>query len=208
MMQAADDADQDVIDEAVVYESAQAARALPGASPELLSYYTNVLNGSVVHELSLMRALELPLPTQWQASVYPSLADSPPCLLAHARVGDAQLVLSWNWLPDHPEYHEELSVLASNGRLEYSLAKPYVLEARSHLRVQRHRGLQRQDVSYVDGFETGFLRQLDAFAASVKEGAPVLSDLAGAREDIIQLQLLAQAVAADLGTPIAREGDA
>lgn len=208
MMQAADDADQDVIDEAVAYESAQAARALPGASPELLSYYTNVLNGSVVHELSLMRALELPLPTQWQASVYPSLADSPPCLLAHARVGDAQLVLSWNWLPDHPEYHEELSVLASNGRLEYSLAKPYVLEARSHLRVQRHRGLQRQDVSYVDGFETGFLRQLDAFAASVKEGAPVLSDLAGAREDIIQLQLLAQAVAADLGTPIAREGDA
>lgn len=201
------DADPAAIAEAVDYERAQAARALPGASPELLDYYANVLNGSVVHEFSLLRALGIPLPTAWQASAFPSLTDAPPCLLAHAQVGDARLVLSWNWLPEHPEYHEELRVLASNGRLEYSLAKPYLLEARSHLRVQRHDGLRRQDTSYLEGYETGFLRQLDAFAASVRDGAPVFSDLAGARADIVQLQLLAQAIASDLGTPIGTEQD-
>lgn len=200
------DADMDEIRRSMAYEEEQSRRALPGASDALLSYYRNVLNGSVVHELSLLRALGLELPTEWTAEAYPSLEASHPAnLLATAAVGDVRYVLNWNWLPEYPDYDEELKVFAANGRLEYHLAKPYLLEERSRLFVQRNEGLERRETTYTEGYETGFLRQLDAFARSIRDGAPVFSDFAGARRDVASLQALAQAIGAARGETVGVE---
>jgi len=201
-----DDADPAAIAAAVEYDHARAAEALQGADESLLAYYANVLNGSVIHELSLLRALGLPLPERWTASaVTPLDGPEPASLLATAQVGDAAYVLSWSWLPEYPEYDEELTVLAANGRLEMHLAKPYVLEARSRLRSRRHAGELRQDTDYTAGHETGFLRQLDAFAAAIRSGSPNPATFAGAKHDIAQLQRIAQAVGASLGTHVTTE---
>lgn len=200
------DADSAAIAEAVAHDRARAAEALPGADDAMLAYYANVLNGSVIHEFSLLRALGLELPDSWAAqTLAPIDGAEPPSLLAHARVGDAAYVLSWNWLPEYPEYDEELTVLASNGRLEFHLAKPYLLEERSRLRSRRHDGELRKDTDYTAGHETGFLRQLDAFAAAVHDGTANAATFAGAKADIAQLQSLAQAVAATLGSDIDTE---
>ncbi|MGY4720678.1 Gfo/Idh/MocA family protein [Naumannella huperziae] len=202
------DADPEAIRPFVDYDSARAREALPGATEPLTRYYADVLNGSIIHEFSLLRALGLPLPTRWSAELLGPLgAAEPPSLLAHARVGDTAYLLNWNWLPDHPEYHEELAVLAANGRLEFSLAKPYLLEARSRLRSQRHEGELRRDTTYTSGHETGFLRQLDAFAAAIRTGRTNAADLAGVKTDIRQLQLLARAVAENLGESIGIEDE-
>lgn len=203
------DADLAEIERAQAYEAEQSAIALPGASEAVQRYYRNVLNGSVVHELSLLRALGLELPETWTAEAFPTLEGSAPAsLIATAAVGDVRYVLSWNWLPEYPEYDEELKVLASNGRLEYHLAKPYLLEERSRLRVERNVGLERRDTSYADGYETGFLRQLDAFARSIRHDEPVVSDFAGAKRDVRSLQALAKAVAAARGETVGTESDA
>lgn len=200
------DADMDEITRALDYETEQSRRALPGASDDLLRYYRNVLNGSVVHELSVLRALGLELPMQWTADAFPALDGiAPASLLATAAVGDARYVLSWNWLPDYPDYEEELKIFAANGRLEYHLAKPYLLEERSRLLVQKHAGLERQETLYTDVYETGFLAQLDAFARSVRDGAAVVSDFAGARRDVACLQALAQAIGAARGETVMTE---
>lgn len=200
------DADMDEIGRSVAYEEQQSRRALPGASDALLRYYRNVLNGSVVHELSLLRALGLELPTEWSAEAFPTLEGaSPASLLATAAVGDVRYVLSWNWLPEYPDYDEELKVLAANGRFEYHLAKPYLLEERSRLFVQRNVGLERRETTYTEGYETGFLRQLDAFTRSVRDGEPVLSNFAGARRDVACLQALAQAIGAARGETVGVE---
>ncbi|MDL9977936.1 Gfo/Idh/MocA family protein [Microbacterium sp. ASV49] len=202
----APDADPARIAAAVAYDRDRAREALPGASDALLSYYSNVLNGSVIHELSLMRALDLPLPQEWTAqTVTPLDGTEPPSLLATATVDDAAYVLSWNWLPDYPEYDEELTVLAANGRLEFHLAKPYLVEERSRLTSRRHDGELRADTDYTAGHETGFLRQLDAFATAIRTGELNRAAFAGAKQDIAQLQRLAQAVAASLGQQVGTE---
>jgi len=200
------DADMDTIGRAVAYDRDRAAEALPGANDAMLSYYSNVLNGSVIHEFSLLRALGLELPQQWEARLLsPIDGKEPPSLLAHAKVGDAAFVLNWNWVPEYPEYDEELAVLASNGRMEFHLAKPYLVEARSHLRSQRFDGELRKDTDYSASHETGFLRQLDAFAASIRTGESNPATFGGAKEDIAQLQALAKAVSASLGDTISTE---
>lgn len=200
------DADPAKIAEAVAHDKARAAEALPGADDATLAYYSNVLNGSVIHEFSLLRALGLELPTSWGARVLGPLgAPQPPSLLAHAQVEGAAYMLSWNWLPEYPEYDEELTVLASNARLEFHLAKPYLLEERSRLVSRRHDGELRKDTEYSSSHETGFLRQLDAFAEAIRSGRPNAATFESAKSDIRQLQLLAAAVASSLGSTIATE---
>lgn len=200
------DADPAAIAEAVAADAARAEEALPGADASLRAYYSNVLNGSVIHELSLMRAMGIPFPDRWTAEVVTPLdGDAPATLLATGLAGETAVVLSWNWLPDYPEYDEELTVLASNGRLEFHLAKPYLVEERSRLVSRRHTGERREDTEYRAGHETGFLRQLDAFAAAIREGAPNPAGLSGAKDDIRQLQLIAQAIAAASGARIETE---
>lgn len=202
------DADPAAIAEAVAYDEARAAEALPGADDALLRYYANVLNGSVIHEFSLMRAMGVRLPEEWQVdAVTPLDGPAPATLLATGVADETAVVLSWNWLPDYPEYAEELAVLASNGRLEFHLAKPYLAEERSRLTSRRHRGELRADTEYFSGHETGFLRQLDAFAAAIRDGVPNPAGFAGAKEDIRQLQRLARAIGASRGTSIDIEAD-
>lgn len=197
------DADPAAIAEAVASDAARAEEALPGADASLRAYYANVLNGSVIHELSLLRAMGIPFPDRWTSEVItPIDGDAPASLLATGLAGETAVVLSWNWLPDYPEYDEELTVLASNGRLEFHLAKPYLVEERSRLVSRRHTGERREDTEYRAGHETGFLRQLDAFAAAIRDGAPNPAGLAGAKDDIRQLQLIAQAIAAASGARI------
>jgi hypothetical protein len=200
------DADLESIEKAVAYDRARASEALPGASEEMLTYYSNVLNGSVIHEFSLLRALGFKLPSKWEAQILsPINGEKPPSLLASGRVGETAFLLSWNWLPEYPEYEEELVVLASNGRMTFHLAKPYVLEARSRLKSRRYEGNLRKDTEYTAGHETGFLLQLDSFAAAINTGVLNPATFMGVKADIAQLQVLAQAISASLGLEIGTE---
>lgn len=202
----ASDADSESIRRAQSYDRARASEALPGASDAMLTYYSNVLNGSVIHEFSLLRALGFELPNHWEARLLSPLdGDEPPSFLAHSQIGETAFVLNWNWVPEYPEYDEELFVLASNGRMELHLAKPYLLEARSRLKSCRFEGDLRKDTNYFAGHETGFLLQLDAFADAIINGQKNQATFAGVKKDIAQLQALAHAVATFLGETIDTE---
>ncbi|MFJ6215150.1 Gfo/Idh/MocA family protein [Streptomyces sp. NPDC092296] len=204
----ADDADTSVIAEAISYEAARTVDALGDVPAELGRYYRDVLNGSVIHELSVLRALGFTLPTAFDtAQLWPwPVQGEPPCLLATAPLGDgARLVLNWNWLPDHPEYGEEIAVLARDGRLRLDLAAPYLADARSTLRVERAEGALRRDTTARHGYDTGFVRQLEEFAKAVHGQAPVRSGAAGAAEDVRCLQALVAALAAQAGIAVGGE---
>ncbi|MFF4758277.1 Gfo/Idh/MocA family protein [Streptomyces sp. NPDC001292] len=202
------DADTSVIAESLAYEDARTLDALGEVPAELGRYYRDVLNGSVIHELSVLRALGLTLPTTFDsAQLWPwPVEGEPPCLLATAPLGDgARLVLNWNWLPDHPEYGEEIAVLARDGRLRLDMAAPYLVDVRSTLRVERAEGAMRRDTTARHGYDTGFVRQLEEFAAAVQGDAPVRSGAAGAAEDVRCLQALVAALAARAGITVGGE---
>jgi predicted dehydrogenase len=189
------DVDATEVARADAYAKAQTEIAIPGASTEFAAYFRNIIHGSVIHETSLLRGLGFELPTAWTAEVFPPLEGTEPSsLLAIGVANDIRFIISWNWLPDYPEYNEEVKVFAANGRLEFHLAKPYVLEERSRLVVQRHVDQERQDTTYTEINETGFLRQLLAFADSIQHGSPVVANLDGVRKDIEVLTAIATAV--------------
>lgn len=200
------DVDRAVIERSTAYDLERAREALPGADENLLAYYMNVLNGSVIHEFSLLRGLGLTLPARWQAvPVTPIDGVEPGSLRASATVEGTEYFLSWNWLPEYPEYEEELSVFGANGRLDFRLAKPYLLEERSHLVSRRHDGELRKVTTYTSGHETGFIRQLDAFANSIRSGEKNRASFGEAVKDVAALQEIAAAIAESSGASIVPE---
>ncbi|WP_344836091.1 Gfo/Idh/MocA family oxidoreductase [Nonomuraea dietziae] len=121
--------------------------------------------------------------------------EEPPQLQALGTLGDAQLSLSWNWLPDFPDYGEEIAVFGSAGRLYLSMPGPYLRDARAELVVESMQGGERATTRLVSDHRTGFVHELLAFHASVTEGAPVLSTATGAAYDTAALQQIARSLA-------------
>ena len=197
--------DRGLLDRSLAYSAARLQDAL-GRSPEgLKSLYENVLLGSVVHELSVLRGLGVGLPSGFDlVSVDPPVTlDAPPGPPRILAVGPlpsgGQLQLSWNWVPDYPEYTEEVAVFGSAGRLYLDFPGPYLADSRSRLRVQTADGGLRKDSVSFANHTTAFVHELESFAENVRHGRHPLSDASGAAQDIACLQALLATAGAQHG---------
>jgi predicted dehydrogenase len=207
------DADQGAIDQALAYERATVAESIGSPARGLTDLFSGVLQGSVCHEFSLLRAVfgEARLRVA-HAQVGKGGLDivppAPPQIQALGSIGDAQLAISWNWLPDYPEYTEELAIFGSAGRAYLNLPGPYIRDSRARLRVETADGVDRVGTEYRSNHETAFVHELRAFVASVDDGAPVRSTARGAVWDVAGLQRLTGALAGWLGTSVGGEAAA
>ncbi|MEI8334151.1 MAG: Gfo/Idh/MocA family oxidoreductase [Chloroflexota bacterium] len=205
------DVDHSVIAADAAYEAARADEALPGATGPLRSLYLRTMLGSVCHELSLMRALAIPLPRRFAfGRAWPFdrdvMLEDPSSIHGVADLGDGSLLeLTWAWLPGFPDYAEELAVFGPAGRIRLAMPGPYLPAHRARLQVELFDGEVRRDTTYRAGYTTAFVRELEAFADSVADGAPVLSGAAGAAADIAVLQELTAAIGRDLGVDVGTE---
>ena len=193
------------------YTDARNDEAMGDSALGVRLLYSDVLLGSVIHEMALLRALGLGLPQSWDfVSVDPPLGDQrasePPRIMAIGQLpGGAQLQLSWNWVPDYPEYDEEVKVIGSAGRVTLAMPGPYLAHHRAHLNVEAMaEGVRHRD-TVSSGFTTAFVRELEAFAASVRDGAPVACDAQGALDDVICLQRLAAQAGRQAGLRVGGE---
>lgn len=202
------DNDPTAVDQAHAREVADTRRAIGEVPDGTARLYRSVLAGSLIHELSILRALGFELPTAFsQAEVWPGpWSDAPPSLLATAQLdAGAQLVLSWNWLPEYPEYREEVALFGRRGRLCIEMAPPYLLEERSTMRLERTSERQTQELVVRGGRDSAFVSQLERFAEAVRGDAPVWSTAAGAAQDLRCLQALVRALAERLGHSVGGE---
>ena len=207
----ADDPDPGAVAAGRAYTDARNDEAMGDSALGVRLLYSDVLLGSVIHELALLRALGLGLPASWDfVSVDPPLGEArapePPRIMAIGQLpGGAQLQLSWNWVPDFPEYDEEVKMIGSAGRITLQMPGPYLADHRAELTVESvSDGVRHRDV-VTSGYTTAFVRELEAFAASVRDGAPVACDARGALNDVAALQALAATAGRATGLRIGGE---
>ncbi len=196
---------------ALAYEDDRAMEAVPGAPKALRDIYLGTMLGSVSHELSLMRALGLPLPRRFDfGRAWPfdvdAPGDDPASLHGVADLGDGSLLeIGWNYLPHYPDYAEEIAVFGPDGRIRLAMPGPYLAAHRAELSVQLFDDEIRRDTVSRAGHTTAFVRELEAFADSIVDGSPVLSDTAGAAADTAALQAFTAAIGRDLGLDVGTE---
>jgi predicted dehydrogenase len=180
--------------------------ALGPAAERIGDIYWDVLLGSIIHDLAVLRAVVGdPVRVDW-ATIWPSdwtmdrLSFAAECQLA----GDARLSIRWHYAPDYPEYREEVQIHTEEGSYRLTFPCPYILNMDTRLEITKAAG--DGATTTVFGSHAGsFERQLESFHRVAGAGEKPKIGLEEARADILTCQRLARALASSLGLQIGGE---
>lgn len=166
--------------------------------------YSDLVLGSLVHDLALLRYLVGGTPVIDHVAAWPE-GVWPPSLEVNGELGgELRFALRWHYLPDAPAYHEELRIHGEHGSLTLRFPTPYVLHAPTELTVTERSGTG-EACRLATAHEEAFEEQLRHFHRVVTAGeAPLVGPREG-RADIVTCQRIARRLAAQRGIVVGGE---
>ena len=181
------------------------AQALGDAAAATLGpLYSQVLLGSVVHDLAVLRGLGIEITTVDHAQRWP-VHSVPGSLAFSGRTdGGVRVSLRWHYLRDYPVYRERVHCHQERGSVELEFPSPYVLRAPTvlhHVTASGDGAGTWRFESFVEAFE----EQLLAFHRMVTTGAPPAAGVAEGRADIVTCQRIAARIAVGEGLAVTGE---
>jgi predicted dehydrogenase len=169
--------------------------------------YTNILLGSVVHELALVRAFAADPSAIDAVAVWPSDTWPPSVELSGRLPDDGRVSIRWHFLPDYPAYREEVRVVYAAATTELAFPSPYLLHRPTELRLSTTADGGRRDEVWTSTVEA-FEEELLAFHAFVVDGTPPAAGVREGRADIVTCQRAIATLARSMGIPVAGEAAA
>jgi myo-inositol 2-dehydrogenase / D-chiro-inositol 1-dehydrogenase len=165
--------------------------------------YTEVLLGSVVHDLAVVRMLagdpeRVEFADAWPDGNWESVAVEAVC------PGGVRFSLRWHYLDRYPGYREEVRVHHDRGTVGLTFPSPYLLNAPTVLTVTDRDG-DGERVRTHRSTEEAFEEELLAFHRLVTDGAPTAAGIAEGRADIVTCQRIVRRLAAGRGIELAGE---
>jgi predicted dehydrogenase len=206
------DADAGVLADAAQHAEERTVEAIGEPPRQWGRLYRDVLQGSLIHTVSLVRLIFGELPMVCGAHLWPveqlgpdvgfgSDNTDPPSLQVDGMLGDQTRVeMNWLWLPSYPVYREVLEIVGTGGSMELDLPPPYVCAQAAKLTIRDCDGAHHHG----GGTDSAFFHELVAFHAAVTEGT-LLDDARGAAADTALLQDALQALAAGDGVALGGE---
>lgn len=166
--------------------------------------YTDVILGSIIHDIALTRALGLPLEDVTAAArtggALPGSVVAQGTTRARRDGGAIPWHLGWHFIAHYPEYRERIVVHHDEGSIELEFATPYLLNAPTALRV-RSAGPDLGSAVARTAWpqEEAFERELYELVALARGRDAAGSGPATARADLVTAQRLWRACAAGAG---------
>jgi hypothetical protein len=200
LLPAATDVDAAVLADLGAADDAVIRRALGDVPRELGKLYADVVLGSIVHDLAVIRylaggPLEVDYADAWENSV----------ALAGRLADGARVSIRWHYLEGYPAYREEVRVHDAAGSVSVTFAAPYLLHAPTVLRVVDDGGNGSEQVSETRSTVEAFERQWLAFAAFAMDAAAPRAGIAEGRLDIVASQRAVSVLAERQGITIGGE---
>jgi predicted dehydrogenase len=187
-------------------ERLQAAAVGPAAAT-LGRLYSNIVLGSIVHELALIRAFAGDPVAIDAVDVWPDEVWPPSVSIDGRLTGDGRFAIRWHFLPDYPAYREEVRVITEQSSIELEFPSPYLLHAPTDLHVAELDGTGRRDTRFRSVAEA-FEEELLAFHALVVDGTAPKAGVVEGRADIVTSQRIIARRAAQTGLPVDIEAPA
>lgn len=184
-----------------------AAEALGAAASDLGRLYTDILLGSIVHQLALLRAfagdpLQIDHVDVWPAEQWPPSVAIDALLLRGTRVS-----IRWHYLDGFPAHREEVRLHHDAGTIALTFPSPYLLNAPTDLLVVDADGPDERVTRYRSTVEA-FEEELVAFHRLVTDGTPTAAGAAEGRADIVTCQRVARRLAERRGIALGGEAGA
>ncbi|GAA2079860.1 hypothetical protein GCM10009801_37770 [Streptomyces albiaxialis] len=180
--------------------------ALGEEAPARARSLFHIVNGSLCHDLSLLRMTTGSPATVDLAAMWPEDTDPGSVELTGSLPGSrARYSARWHYLPGHAAYRETFAVHHEGGTLELAFPSPYLMNAPTVLTAAANDGGTESRTAFRSVTEA-FEEELVAFHAMVTEGAPPRTGVAGATEDLTTAQRAVARFAAQHQLPC--EGEA
>ena len=195
----ATDVDTAMLEQLTSADAAILRRALGDVPDELARLYGDVVLGSIVHELAVIRYLAGgPLAFEWADAWETSVA-------LNGRLPDgARVSIRWHYLEGYPAYREDVRVHDADGTVALTFPAPYLLHAPTVLTVVDRDG-NGERISETRSTAEAFERQWLAFASYVNGGPPPRASIAEGRADVVASQGAAVLLAAREGIIVGGE---
>jgi len=175
--------------------------------PDLRSAYANLVLGSLVHDIAVLRHLVGPIDRVDDAVLWDGGGEVRSVDIG-GWIGDVRARLHWHYLPDYPAYRETVALHGDRGSVQLVFTVPYLLNAPTELTVVTREGGGECRAVHRDVTEA-FEEELVAFADMVgREVPPPTSIREGATDTRTALRIaraLARGRGVELGGEAARE---
>lgn len=174
------------------------------STAKLRKLYANVVLGSLIHDIALVRALAGPV-THVDSVHYWAEQDDPGSIeISGTTVDGLRVHFNWHFLADYPAYRETVSVhhTRGTGRLEFTV--PYLLNAPTKLTMTTASG-QGVANSVMEDVTEAFEQELQAFHRMVSTHEAPPTGISEGEADVRSAQLIAAALADSLATTIGGE---
>jgi myo-inositol 2-dehydrogenase/D-chiro-inositol 1-dehydrogenase len=185
-------------------------QAIGPAADALGRLYGNILLGSIVHELSVIRTIAgesgefvaIDRVDTWPDDAFPGSV-----ALAGRLADGTRVSIGWHFLEDYPVYREDIRFHHVGGSVELAFPSPYRLHEPTLLTVATGRNETRRRVTF-DSIEEAFETELLAFRDLIRDGTPPRTGIADGRADIVTCQRAITRLAAQRGIEIGGEAAA
>jgi predicted dehydrogenase len=166
--------------------------------------YTDLVLGSVIHEFSVLRALNVHITEVDFVDRWPSPGQSE-AIIIHARTADGvRVTIRWFYLDQYPAYQEEIRWVNEEEGHHLIFPSPYILRIPTQLISTRRRGIDHE-VTRTNSYSASFENELVAFHNLVLTGKQEYDPIADGYEDLAIAQMIAKKSAEREGTQ--RGGD-
>lgn len=155
--------------------------------------YGDIILGSIVHELSVLRALDIHITKIDFVDRWPRDSRSESFVI-HGRTDDGvRVTIRWFYLDEYPMYQEEIRWVSESEGHHIIFPSPYILRVPTKLISTRRIGLAH-DVSIFESYEPSFEIELAAFHNLVATGHQMTDPIAAGKEDLAISQMIAQMI--------------
>lgn len=168
------------------------------APDEVRPLYFGAVIGSLIHDISALRALTGGIRTVDSARQWASESDAGSIAIDGAITDTARFSIHWHFLPDYPAYHERITLHFLTGSLQVEFAAPYLLNAPTVLRIVSRDGVGER-VEEVRDVSEAFEAELVAFHRMVVDGEKPPTGVEEGRADLITAQTIYRRLVADRG---------
>jgi len=181
---------------------------------QLRALYANVVLGSLVHDISLLRHLTGGVATveqavQWGRSMPGSVE------VTGTVVGGARLHVGWHFIDDYPDCRETVTFHHESGSVQLVFGVPYLLNCPTELTLVGRAatpaggavgtGTGEVRATYRWNQDEAFENELVAFRAMVLRGTPASSGVPEARADLLVSQRILATLARSHGAEVGGE---
>ena len=166
--------------------------------------YSEMVLGSVIHEFSVLRALDIRISEVDYVDRWPAGPASDSIIICGRTADGVRVTVRWFYLDQYPMYQEEIRWVSGEEGHHIIFPSPYILRVPTQLISTYRKGIDHQANKF-ESYKPSFESELEAFYELVKTGKEIADPIADGMEDLVLAQKIAKKIAEFEKTPLGGE---